>query len=155
MWSPPTEARLFTHHSNPYIQFSSYCPCSSKISKDNLTGCSSRPCWRRRFHCGKENGWPYMPMGFTFISPSVRPSVCLSVSVIASTEPWIHHPIHLFIDAFICYLCSTLNLVRFLYRPLYEILEAVEVSTTRSAKHWFILPCGSRVEGGRGGELAE
>jgi hypothetical protein len=39
-----------------------------------------------------------------------------------------------------------LKLVRFLFHPLYEILEAVEVSTTRIAKHWFILPGESKVE---------
>ena len=79
---------------------------------------------------------------------SICPSVCLSV--VYSIEPWIHHPIHLFIDAFVCYICPTLRLVKFLYRPLYEILEAVEDSTTRSAKHWFILPCESKVKWGGG-----
>ena len=89
---PPPEACLFTHHSTPYIQFLFCCPGRSKLSKRrHLTGCSSRYCWRRQSHCGRTKWLTLcMPMGNTFVSPPVR----LSVSVVSSIEPRIHHPIH-------------------------------------------------------------
>ena len=118
--SPP-QACLFTHHSTPYIQFSSYCPCSSKRSKgDTWLDVRHGPAGVVDFNAAKQNSWLYICswVSRSSLHLSIRLSVCRLFHRTMNSSS--HPPL---------YRC-----VRLLYLPYLKTRKVLVSSTLRDSR---------------------